>query len=140
MRCQECPPHGSALTDTRWLLPGPLISAHWSLLPRYEAVIGDPPKARFLDVILYSHAQIVKENAAMGNPPPAYENPWGIISVKAQDVDVELPMNPITMMRNALGRDQGGSGVELVEEKYRRSVAFWSANVVLKSTQPAAKV
>ena len=29
--------------------------------------------------------------------------PWGIISIKPQMVDYELPMNPITMMRNALG-------------------------------------
>eukprot|EP00965_Chrysotila_dentata_P243186 6205276-Pleurochrysis_carterae.AAC.6 len=51
--------------------------------------------------------------------------PWGIISVKAQDVDYELPMQPITMMRNALGKSEGGSGVPLVREKYNESVNFW---------------
>jgi hypothetical protein len=39
--------------------------------------------------------------------------PWGIISVKAQDEGFETPMQPITMMRNALGREEGGSGVVL---------------------------
>jgi hypothetical protein len=28
----------------------------------------------------------------------------GLISIKAQTVDYEIPMNPITMMRNALGK------------------------------------
>ena len=30
---------------------------------------------------------------------------YAIISIKPQDVDYELPMQPITMMRNALGKD-----------------------------------
>jgi hypothetical protein len=37
-------------------------------------------------------------------------------------------MAPITMMRNALGVEQGGSGVSLDPDAYRRSVAFWSVN------------
>jgi hypothetical protein len=41
-------------------------------------------------------------------------------------------MQPITMMRNALGRDQGGSGVPLEIEKYKESVAFWSKYVSIK--------
>lgn len=36
--------------------------------------------------------------AEKGELPDA---PWGIISIKAQDEDFELPMQPITMMRNA---------------------------------------
>ena len=31
-------------------------------------------------------------------------------------------------MRNALGEDQGGSGVTLEPDAYRKSVAYWSAN------------
>jgi hypothetical protein len=41
-------------------------------------------------------------------------------------------MQPITMMRNALGRDQGGSGVPLEVDKYRESVAFWKKYVAIK--------
>ena len=40
----------------------------------------------------------------------------------------EIPMAPITMMRNALGVAEGGSGVPLDRRAYSRSVAFWSAN------------
>jgi len=38
----------------------------------------------------------------------------------------EIPMAPITMMRNALGVAEGGSGVPLDPVAYRRSVDFWS--------------
>ena len=58
--------------------------------------------------------------------------PWGIISVKSQHTDHELPMNPITMMRNALGREHGGSGVPLLAEEYAKSVEFWSQYATIK--------
>ena len=38
----------------------------------------------------------------------------------------ELPMQPITMMRNAHGAEYGGSGVELDLTAYQASVEFWS--------------
>jgi hypothetical protein len=63
---------------------------------------------------------------------PESTAPWGIISVKGQLCDYELPMQPITIMRNALGKEQGGSGVPLVLEKYMESVNFWKKNVSLK--------
>jgi hypothetical protein len=91
-----------------------------------------PPEAKFLDVILYSREQIRKEAAAMGRDDEPTDAPWGIISVKAQDVDYELPMQPITMMRNALGADEGGSGVPLDRDAYRASVEFWSKYAPLK--------
>ena len=56
------------------------------------------------------------------------ETPWGIVSVKAQDVDVELPMNPATMLRNALGKEEGGSGVALDRQKYQQSVDYWKTH------------
>jgi Protein of unknown function (DUF3228) len=68
----------------------------------------------------------------MGEVPPATEAPWGIISVKGQLCDYELPMQPITMMRNALGKEHGGSGVPLEADKYRESVAFWTKNCAIK--------
>ncbi|KAJ8606377.1 hypothetical protein CTAYLR_009321 [Chrysophaeum taylorii] len=90
------------------------------------------PKAKFLDLILYSRDQINKENEAMGASPNPATAPWGIVSVKAQDVDSELPMTPITVMRNALGKDQGGSGVPLDPAAYRASVAYWKAHAPLR--------
>lgn len=90
------------------------------------------PDSTFLDIILYSREQIIKENEAMGETPPATDAPWGIISVKGQLCDYELPMQPITMMRNALGKEEGGSGVPLDKSKYAESVAFWREHVAIK--------
>jgi hypothetical protein len=92
----------------------------------------EAPLATFLDVILYSREQIILENQAMGEQPPDTDAPWGIISIKGQLCDYELPMQPITMMRNALGKAEGGSGVPLCREKYTESVNFWKQHVAIK--------
>lgn len=92
----------------------------------------EPPVSKFLDIILYSREQIRKETSAMGKEDDGEQAPWGIISVKAQDVDYELPMQPITMMRNALGKEEGGSGVPLGREAYQASVDFWEEHAPLK--------
>lgn len=89
------------------------------------------PVAKYLDLILYSREQIQKENESMGKEAGAETAPWGIVSIKAQDVDYELPMNPITQMRNGLGEDQGGSGIPLEREAYMESVNYWKDNVVV---------
>ena len=90
--------------------------------------------SKFLDIILYSREQIIKENEAMSNEndPEDDRIPWGIISVKSQDEDYELPMNPITVLRNALGREEGGSGVPLDREKYMQSVEYWSKHAIIQ--------
>eukprot|EP00485_Elphidium_margaritaceum_P017617 CAMPEP_0202719998 /NCGR_PEP_ID=MMETSP1385-20130828/136496_1 /ASSEMBLY_ACC=CAM_ASM_000861 /TAXON_ID=933848 /ORGANISM="Elphidium margaritaceum" /LENGTH=43 /DNA_ID= /DNA_START= /DNA_END= /DNA_ORIENTATION= len=35
-------------------------------------------------------------------------SPWGIVSIKPQMIDYEIPMEPATMMRNALPLKEGG--------------------------------
>jgi len=92
------------------------------------------PVGKYLDLILYSREQINKENAAMSKDDAKSKEetaPWGIVSIKAQDVDYEIPMTPITSMRNALGKDEGGSGVPLIREAYMESYEYWNnhANV-----------
>ena len=57
--------------------------------------------------------------------PMVPDRPWGIISIKPQLEGHETPIQPITMLRNALGKEEGGSGVGLDREKYEDSVAFW---------------
>ena len=97
----------------------------------FPAEAVETPEARMLDVILYSREQVVQERAAQEGLSPEEaeaavpQAPWGIISVKAQDEDFETPMQPITMMRNALGKEEGGSGVPLDRDKYEASVAYW---------------
>jgi hypothetical protein len=85
-------------------------------------------QSAYLDVILYSRQQIEKERKAMQTQPERAlpeGAEWGIISVKFQDYAYELPMEPITMLRNALGTEEGGSGVPLDRSQYDESVAYW---------------
>jgi hypothetical protein len=81
----------------------------------------EPPVARYLIAILYSRDQLARE----GSPIDA---DWGVVGCMYTDEPGETPMAPVTMMRNALGVSEGGSGVPLDREAYRRSVEYWSAN------------
>ena len=80
-----------------------------------------PPVAGYLVVILYDREQLAREGAAIGAE-------WGVVGCLYTMVPEEIPMAPVTMMRNALGVEEGGSGVPLDREAYRRSVEFWDAN------------
>jgi hypothetical protein len=55
------------------------------------------PKATYLDLILYSREQLIKETLAMGGDPDALKeaedpSPWGLISIKVRLCDVSLPL------------------------------------------------
>jgi len=78
----------------------------------------DPPVADYLIVILYDRAQMAKE----GTPVDA---DFGIVGCMYTASPEETPMAPITMMRNALGVAEGGSGVPIDRDAYARSVLFW---------------
>ena len=113
------------------------VLARWFL----EADVGPLPRAAFLDVILYSREQVEAEKQAMpgkgggeASPPPTA--PWAIISVKAQAEGHETPMLPITAMRNALGREEGGSGVPLDREAYEAATAYWADKAPVFRTDP----
>jgi hypothetical protein len=121
-------------TSTRCLTV-PIIESNQHLLrSAYEARTSDelpvlvrwfegiePPVADYLIVILYSREQMAKENSPI-------EADWGIVGCMYTSQPEELPMAPITMMRNALGVNEGGSGVPIDRAAYQRSVEFWSAN------------
>jgi len=57
--------------------------------------------------------------------------PWGIVSIKAQDVDYEIPMTPITAMRNALGKEEGGSGIPIDRNSYMAAYEYWDKHAVV---------
>ena len=96
----------------------------------------EAPRADYLDIILYSREQLVKEHAALyGKPESDIDLPdckWGIISIKAQSESYETPMNPITMMRNALGKAEGGSGVPINKEEYEKATAYWDTHAMIQ--------
>jgi len=81
----------------------------------------EAPVARYLIPILYSREQLAKEGAPV-------DADWGVVGCLYTLEPDEIPMAPITMMRNALGVAEGGSGVPLDRDAYRRSVEFWEAN------------
>lgn len=78
----------------------------------------EPPVADYLIAILYSREQLAKEGSAITAE-------WGVVGCMYTAEPVETPMAPVTMMRNALGVAEGGSGVSLDREAYLRSVEFW---------------
>ncbi len=81
----------------------------------------EAPIADYLIAILYSREQLLKEGSPL-------EADWGVVGCLYTAAPAEIPMAPITMMRNALGVAEGGSGVPLDPAAYRRSVEFWSSN------------
>jgi hypothetical protein len=81
----------------------------------------EPPIADYLVAILYSREQLAKEGAPI-------DADWGIVGCLYTAEPAEIPMAPITMMRNALGVEHGGSGVPIDADAYRRSVEFWDSH------------
>eukprot|EP01100_Stratorugosa_tubuloviscum_P011657 TRINITY_DN523_c1_g3_i1.p1 TRINITY_DN523_c1_g3~~TRINITY_DN523_c1_g3_i1.p1 ORF type:complete len:229 (+),score=87.73 TRINITY_DN523_c1_g3_i1:84-689(+) len=106
------------------------VLTRWFPKSAFESI----PTASFLDIILYSKEQILLENAELPQEDPQILSQpfeWGIVSIKPQMEDFELPMTPSTILRNALGKSEGGSGVPLNREQYLNSVQFWSKNASL---------
>ncbi|KAF7457913.1 DUF3228 domain-containing protein [Cryptosporidium felis] len=95
-------------------------------------------KGSYLDIILYSKEQCIKEsiatNTKMENIVDDLEDDpeWLIISIKVQNEDREIPMEPITMFRNAI-IEEGGSGVPLDRDKYLKSVEYWKDHAIVQS-------
>jgi len=87
------------------------------------------PKAEYLVVVLYSKEQLEKERK---EGEEEFDGDWGVVAILAQMSPSEEPMKPITMMRNALGIEEGGSGVPIDREAYANSVEFWSKNATVK--------
>lgn len=118
-------------TDNQHLLRSGYEARSKSELPVlvrwFEGV--EPEVARYLVVILYSREQMAKEGDRI-------KTDWGVVGCLATAEPEEIPMAPITMMRNALGVDEGGSGVGLDRAAYARSVEFWSRNA---NWRPVAK-
>lgn len=97
-----------------------------------DLVPGGAKRAEFLDLIFYSREQIILENKDMGDETQPGDWEWGLISIKAQTIDEETPMQPITMMRNALGREYGGSSVAIDPAAYAKSAEYWEKYVSIQ--------
>lgn len=115
----------SARRDTE--LP---VFSRWLDLP-----LGKP-KAEYLMLVLYSKDQVNKEAASDHTQGKGvyreFLADYGIVAILGQSHIHEEPMKPETMIRNALGITEGGSGVPLNREAYLRSVDFWDKNATVK--------
>lgn len=100
-----------------------LVMDRWLDLPL------SAPKAEYLVVVLYSKEQLDKERK---EGEEEFDGDWGAVAILAQMSAEEEVMKPITMMRNALGIEEGGSGVPIDREAYKKSVDFWSNNATVK--------
>ncbi len=99
----------------------------------FELPLGKP-RAKWLIIVLYSNEQLKKE--ALENPEHNeiydFESDWGVVAILGQMEPDEEPMKPETMLRNALGIKEGGSGVPLDRDKYLKSVEFWETHATVK--------
>lgn len=87
------------------------------------------PRAEYLLVIVYSQAQLAREGDRI-------KADWGIVGCLPSTDPEEIPMAPITMMRNALGVAEGGSGVPLDRAAYQRSVEYWQHHANWRPADP----
>ena len=85
-------------------------------------------RAKYLCIIVYDKEQMAKEGTVI-------EAQFGVVNILRLMSRKESPLPPITMMRNALGISEGGSGVPLDRKKYMESVDFWQKNISVKPRQ-----
>ena len=123
------------ITETnRWALNSGYVARRGgerAVLERWFEDI-EAPVAKWLDVILYSQAQLVAEAQDYAEEQKVPDCDWGIVSIIGVLEPVEPPMPPITQMRNALGRAEGGSGVALDPDVYDRAVEFWDVHAAVR--------
>lgn len=88
------------------------------------------PKAEYIIAVLYDKKQIDKEAQVMyekskekedietigADAPLPFDADWGVVAILGQMQPKEEPMPPITMMRNYMPIEFGGSGVNLKEK------------------------
>ena len=89
----------------------------------YESLSVDassvhPPKAEWLDVILYSREHLASEGIEI-------EGDWGVAAVLGVEKPTQTPLKRSTLERNAKGTDAGGNGFDVTAEQYAESDAYW---------------
>jgi len=93
--------------------------------PFIEAVAPGQPKlpAKTVKVVLYRHDVLAEGNEQ------SCDAEWEIISVNASPVEGEIPMHPITMMRNMMVRP-GGTAATYTAEQFCEAIHYWSTRVM----------
>jgi len=87
----------------------------------------EPGRADYLLVIVYNQQQMEQEGDKIAAD-------WGVVGVLPTAEPKETPLNPITILRNALGVDEGGSGVAIDREAYQQAAEFWDKHATWRTT------
>ena len=103
-----------------------------AVLSRWFELPLPPPMARVLSIVLYNKHQIELEELTRTKEKFNFNDDWGIVSVMAHMEHVTEPINPATQMRNALGIEEGGSGVQINKKEYNEAVEYWNYHAVIK--------
>lgn len=93
------------------------------------------PSANHIVFVLYSKEQLEKEFKQKEEDDTFYFDDsveWGIVCIMGTLCPYPDPLVPITIMRNALGINEGGNGEKLNREVYNESVEFWSKHILIK--------
>ena len=92
-------------------------------------------EANYIVLVLYSKEQLQKEFKPKEEGQEFYFDDsveWGIVSIMGTMEPKPDPLVPITIMRNALGVEEGGNGETLDRKVYNESVEFWSKYILVK--------
>lgn len=107
------------------------VLSRWLEIPK----MFPRPKSKYLVVILYSNQQLKDEFKPSETQPEYYlsdDVEYGIVSLMGTVEPTADPLVPITIMRNALGKEEGGNGVPIDHEVYKKSVEFWKNHIMIK--------
>lgn len=102
------------------------VLTRWVNLPKEKI-----PTANYLVCILYTIEQLKKESP-ISNKYDNIDAEYGCICILGTEEPFADPMTPMTMLRNALGIEEGGNGVKLNRDEYLESVNFWKNNIIIK--------
>lgn len=92
-------------------------------------------QAEHIVLVLYSRAQLESEFKPKDDGQEFYFDDsveWGIVSIMGTMEPRPDPLVPITIMRNALGVEEGGNGERINRASYADSVEFWSRYILVK--------
>jgi hypothetical protein len=108
----------------------PILSRFAQLPPGFKS-----QEANYIVLVLYSRRQLEKEFKPKEEGQEFYFDDnveWGIVSIMGTVLPHPDPLVPITIMRNALGVEEGGNGEKLNKKVYNESVEFWSKHILVK--------
>ena len=107
----------------------PVLTRFAQLPPGFKS-----QNAKYIVLVLYSREQLKKEFKPKEGQEFYFDNyvEWGIVSIMGTMEPFPDPLVPITIMRNALGVEEGGNGETLNKKIYNESVEFWSKYILVK--------